>query len=139
MTTNSEGGRIARLLENAQRCSIEENLARARAYQGTDSCIPCKSYNYLGNKDVPSESSYLTLRPKCFTYVREPVVPESIRIGRIQQSVLNNEIDPMNPNTRFSDYAPTPTIVGCPPITYSNGTVPQRCPLPNTPLNSALQ
>jgi hypothetical protein len=59
MSGNSEGGRIARILENAQRCSIQENLARARAYQEKDSCVPCKSYNYLGNTNVPSESSYL--------------------------------------------------------------------------------
>jgi hypothetical protein len=138
MSGNSEGGRIARILENAQRCSIQENLARARAYQGKDSCVPCKSYNYLGNTNIPSESSYLALRPKCFTYVREPVVPESIRIARVQEAVLSNQTDPMNSNTRFSDYAPNPTIVGCPPITYSNGSIPQRCPLLNTPLNPVL-
>jgi hypothetical protein len=135
----SEGGRIARILEDARNCTIQENLARARMFQGADSCVSCKPYNYLGNTNVPSESSYLASKPNCYSYVRAPVVRESVRIARIQEAVLSNETNILNSNTRFSDYAPAPTIVVCPPITYLNGSIPLKCPLPNTPLNPVLQ
>lgn len=136
---NTEGGRISQIIQNAQRCTIEENLARARAYQGANACISCKPYNYLGNTNVPSESAYLNSRSNCYTYVKPPVVPESVRIARIQQSIIENSSNQMDSNTRFADYAPNPTIVVCPPITYSNGSIPQKCPLPNTLLNPVLQ
>jgi len=139
MGTNSEGGRIAKILEDARNCSIQENLARARMYQGGNDCVTCKPYNYLGNTNVPSESAYLASQPNCYTYVRAPVVPESVRIARVQEAVLSNEINALLSNTRFSEYAPPATIFVCPPITYSNGSVPQKCPLPNTPLNPVLQ
>lgn len=130
---NSEGGRISQILSSAQRCSIQENLARARAYQGGNACIQCKPYGVI------SESAYLGSQSNCYIYVKPPVVPESVRIARVQACVLSNSYDPLNSNTRFSDYAPNPTIVVCPPITYSNGSIPQKCPLPNTPLNPVLQ
>jgi hypothetical protein len=135
----SEGGRIARILEDARNCTIQENLIRARKFQGADSCVSCKPYNYLGNTNIPSESAYLASRSNCYTYVREPVVPESVRLARLQEAVLSNEINALLSNSRFSQYAPSPTIFVCPPITYSNGSIPQKCPLPNTPLNPVLQ
>lgn len=133
----TEGGRIAHILYAAQRCAIQDNLAKARAFQGADNCISCKP-NYLGNTNVPSESAYLISKTNCYNFVTAPVVPESVRIARIQQEILNQEINPMNSNTRFVEYAPIPTIVPCPPITYSNGSVPASCVLPNTPLNPVL-
>ena len=136
MGTNSEGGRIAQILESARNCTIQENLARARMYQGGNACVVCKPTNNSTN--VPSEAAYLASQPRCYSYVKAPVVPESVRIARIQEAVLSNEINSLLSNTRFSDYAPVPTIVPCPPITYSNGSVPTNCPLPNTPLNRVL-
>jgi hypothetical protein len=133
----TEGARISHILDAAQRCAIQDNLAKARAFQGLNSCIACKP-NYLGNTNVPSESAYLISHTNCYKYVRAPVVPESVRIARVQQEVLNQEMNQMNSNTRFIDYAPGPTVVVCPPITYLNGTVPASCPLPNTPLNPVL-
>ena len=138
MLPNSEGGRIARILEDARNCTIQENLIRARMYQGGNSCVACKPIN-TSNTNVLSESAFLASQPNCFTYVRAPVVPESVRIARIQEAVLSNETNMLNAKTRFSDYAPAPTIFVCPPITYSNGSVPQNCQLPNTPLNPSLQ
>ena len=138
MLPNSEGGRIARILQDARNCTIQENLIRARMFQGGNACVSCKPIT-SSNRDVQSESAYLASQPNCYTYVRAPVVPESVRIARIQEAVLSNETNMLNANTRFSDYAPAPTIFVCPPITYSNGTVPQKCQLPNTPLNPTLQ
>jgi len=136
---NSEGGRISQLLDNARQCAIQENLAKARAFIGGNACVSCKPYNYLGNTNVPSEGAYLASQPNCFNYVKPPVVPESVRIARIQQCVLSNATNPLDPNKRFLDYAPNPTIAVCPPITYSNGSIPERCPaLLNTPLNPVL-
>jgi len=133
----TEGARISHILDAAQRCAIQDNLVKARAFQGLNSCISCKP-NYLGNTNIPSESAYLISRTNCYTYVKAPVVPESVRIARVQQENLNQETNQMNSQTRFVDYAPTPTIFPCPLITYSNGTVPASCPLPNTPLNPVL-
>jgi hypothetical protein len=138
MVPNSEGGRIARILEQSRNCTIQENLVRARLFQGGNSCVPCK-VNIRRDTDTQSESSYLASRTNCYSYVRAPVVPESVRIARVQEAVLSNEINALLSNTRFAEYAPAPTIFVCPPITYSNGSVPTKCPLPNTPLNSVLQ
>ena len=133
----TERGRISHILYDAQRCAIQDNLAKARAFQGANSCVPCKP-NYSSNINVVSESAYLISKTNCYNFITAPVVPESVRIARIQQEILNQEINPMNSNTRFIDYAAIPTIVPCPPITYSNGSVPASCPLPNTPLNPVL-
>lgn len=137
MIPNSEGGRIARILEESRNCTIQENLARARLFQGANNCVPCK-VNIKRDTDVQAESSYLKARTNCYSYVRAPVVPESVRIARVQEAVLSNELNALLSNTRFADYAPSPTIVVCPPMTYSNGSVPTNCPLPNTPLNSVV-
>lgn len=127
---NTEGGRISHILEQAKRCALNENLAKARAY--------CNSDNYLGNRNVTSESAYLNSQLSCYNYVRESVVPESVRIARVQQTLLSKENDPMNSNTRFIEYAPAASNVPCPPITYMNGRIPDKCQLPNTPLNRSL-
>jgi hypothetical protein len=134
---NTEGARISQLQQQAQRCAIQENLARARLYVGTT--LPCNTSNYLGNTNIPSESAYLLSKPKCYNYLTPPVVAESVRINRIQsQYEYSGSCYVLDSNTRFLDYAPTPSIFLCPPITYSNGSVNNTCPLPNNPLNPVL-
>lgn len=136
---NTEAGRISNLLQKSQRCAINENLAKARAYIGK----PCCKTPTLNN-NTPLESDYLQTTLSCYTYVRPPVPPQSVRISRLIQSTLAAENDPSNPDTRFSAYAPTPVIVPCPPLDPAlfNGNLPKfalSCSsLPNTPLTPSL-
>ena len=127
---NTEGGRISNILQNAQRCAIQENLARARMFIGGNTCVSCKSEN------TPTEN---TSRVNCYNYVKQGVVPESVRIARVLQDTLNKEIDPMNSITRFVDYAPAATNIPCPPIEFKGNVVSRKCLLlPNTPLNPSF-
>lgn len=136
---NTEQGRITHILEKAQKCAIQENLAKARAYMGNEYSISKSS----GITSIPLESTYLTSQLNCYNYVKPPVVPESVRIAMIQQNTLLQEVNPMDPNTRFSDYAPAATIFPCPPPNPNvfNGNLPKTtgfCQLPNSPLNPSL-
>jgi len=136
---NSESGRISRLLQQSQRCAVNENLAKARAYIGKPCCK-----TKTANNDTPLESDYLQTTLSCYTYVRPPVPPQSVRISRLIQATLEAEKDPSNVDTRFSAYAPTPVIVPCPPLDPAlfNSNLPKFaliCSLlPNTPLNPSL-
>jgi hypothetical protein len=140
---NSEGGRISQILQQAQNCAIQENLARARAFQGGNACVKCKM-PINNNTQVLTESAYLISHTNCYNYVKPPVVPESVRINNLIQNVLSNETSVTNSNTRFSDYAPIPANVPCPPVgaAYLNASQPKPptiCPiLPNSPLNPIL-
>ena len=135
---NSEGGRISQIIDRAQRCSIEENLAKARAYQGLNNCSSCKpTYVNTLERTLPINNT------SCYNYVKPPVGPESVRIAKLVQDTLHQEINPMDPTTRFFHYAPTPTIPVFPAIdpVLFNGNLPkasQKCQLPNTPLNPVL-
>lgn len=141
---NTEGGRINRLVENARRCSIQERLAKAQNYYGIDSCGTCKDMN-LVVKNVQSESAYLASQvANCdYNYFKPPVVPESVRIARVERELLDRSNDPLNTNTRFVRYSRV-VIPCCPPIDPNifNGNLPKPariCPaLPNTPLNPVL-
>jgi hypothetical protein len=141
---NTEGGRINQLVENARRCSIQERLAKAQNYYGIDSCGTCKNMN-LVVKTVQTEGAYLASQvANCdYNYFKPPVVPESVRIERVQREVLDKSNDPLNTNTRFSCYSRI-VIPPCPPVDPNifNGNLPKPariCPaLPNTPLNPVL-
>lgn len=137
---NSEGGRISQILTQSAQCVMLENLAKAQKYMGVNTCTACPS-KQSSNKDIQSESTLLLDSTKCFTYVKAPVVPESVRIDRVIQEIEDRERDPINPNTRFIDYAPTITLTPCPP-TSTNANIPKpstKCPvLLNTPLNPIL-
>ena len=138
---NTEAGRISQLLQKSQRCAINENLAKARAYIGNQCCKTIKTQHQV---DTPLESDYLDKKLSCYTYVKPPVPPQSVRISRLIHDTLAAENDPLNSDTRFSAYAPTPVIVPCPPIDPAlfNGNLPKfalSCSsLPNTPLTPSL-
>lgn len=138
---NSEGGRISHLLQQTQRCVIQENLAKARAYIGKDSCVGCKP-NITTNTNVGSESAYLLSHLGCYNYVKPPVGPESVRIARVIQETLYKELDPTNSKTRFADYAPAALNPPCPFIDPALNPYLQKpvpfCPLPNVPTNPVL-
>ena len=133
---NSEAGRISLLLQKAQRCAINENLAKARAYVGK----PCNSSKTINN-DTPTESAYLQsiVTSSCYAYVKPPVPPQSVRIKNLIQTTLLCEVDPMNADTRFSDYAPTPFPPVCPPTVFTGNVPAYGCSLlPNTPLTPSF-
>jgi hypothetical protein len=138
---NSEGGRISHLLEKTKLCVIQENLAKARAYIGRDSCVGCKT-DIRTNTNVTSESAYLLSHLGCYNYVKPPVGPESVRIARVIEETLSKETDPTNSKTRFADYAPAAVNAPCPFIDPALNPYLQKpipfCPLPNTPLNPAF-
>lgn len=137
---NSEGGRISQILQQTTQCIMLENLAKAQKYIGANTCTACPS-KQSSNKDIQTVGTLLLNNTTYYDYVKPPVVPESIRISRVIQDVLEKERTQTDPTTRFIDYAPTPTIVPCVP-TSTNGNLPKpstKCPiLPNTPLNPIL-
>jgi len=140
---NSESGRIAHILQKTQMCVIQENLAKARAYQGINTCISCKPHA-SSNIHVQTASAYLLSHTNCYNYMKPPVVPESVRIAELIQNTLNTEMSPLNSNTRFIEYAPNPINIPCPPVgaAYLNASQPKPsniCPaLPNNSLNPVL-
>ena len=137
---NSEGGRISQILVQSAQCVALENLAKAQKYIGGNTCSTCPESS-SSNKEIPTEGTLLLKNTKCYTYVKAPPVPESVRIDRIIREIEDRERDPTNPNTRFIDYAPTITLAPCPP-TSTNANLPKpstKCPvLLNTPLNPIL-
>ena len=141
INVNTEGGRISHLLEQSRRCVIDENLAKARAFIGRDSCVGCKPSGTT-NTNVISENAYLISRLGCYNYVKPPVGPESVRIAKIMQETIDKSNDPMNSKTRFADYAPAAVNPPCPFIDPALNPYLQKpipfCPLPNVPTNPVL-
>ena len=141
---NTESGRISNIIEQARRCAIQEQLAKAKNFYGADSCVKCVREN-LPQVTVQSEGAYLASKvANCsFNYYQPPVVPESVRIAKIQQTVMEKSRAPLNTNTRFSQYSRV-FQAPCPPVDPNifNGNLPKPariCPaLPNTPLNPVL-
>lgn len=140
---NTERGRIARIVENAQNCAKAGALARARAMYGSR-CTGCSDNSI--KVSVPSESSYLsgTVTP-CYVFKGpEPAVPESVRLARLTQTTADQSMDPFNLQSRFSEFRRPYFPVICPPIPQEalNANVPknllQTCPLPNKPFNLSL-
>lgn len=133
--SNSEAGRISNLLQKAQRCAVNENLAKARAYVGTKAC--CKTPTV--NNNTPLESDYLVSSLGCYTYVKPPVPTQSVRISRLIQATLAAQTNSSNPDIRFSHYAPTPVVPPCPPTVFSGPVRALGCTnLLNTPLTPSL-
>ena len=134
-TVNTEGGRIAQLLENAQICARAVALAKARANQG---CPPVPVQRQ--DVQVPRSSDWTAGRTACLNYVSpNTFVPEKTWIANLQRAVIDKGKDPLNPETRFASYnRPIPPPV-CPAIPQEalNANVPKnqglRCPLPNRP------
>lgn len=136
---NSEAGRISILLDKAHMCSINENLAKARAYIGKPTYNKKINNNPNNNQIVPLESTYLQSNLSCYNYVKPLVPPQSVRINNLIKSTLNCEIDSMNSDTRFLHYAPTPVNPPCPPTVFSGNVFALSCSLlPNTPLTPSL-
>lgn len=134
----SEAGRISNLLDKANKCAARERLAKARAFT-TKPCATCITPTQ--NIDVPTESAYLQseVTTVCYNYVKPPVPLQSVRIAQLIKDTLSAQVDPMNADTRFSHYTPTPVIPPCPPTVFIGNTFALSCSLlPNTPLTPSL-
>jgi len=138
---DTERGRIARIVENAQNCAKAGALARARAMYGSQCSSGCVDNSI--KVTVQSESSYLsgTVAP-CYVFKGpEPTVNESVRLSRLIQTTVDESTNPFNLVSRFSEFRRPYFPVICPPIPQEalNANVPknllQKCPLPNKPFN----
>jgi len=125
-SVNTEGGRVALLLEAARICAVNTAVARARA------AVPVPT---IYNTNVP-RSSDRTASIACMNYVSpNTFIPESARIANLQKAATEKEKDPLNPETRFAAYKrPIPPPV-CQPVPQEalNANVPKTqarpCPL----------
>ena len=143
--SDTEGGRIARLIRSTDEEARVRAVQRARQFY-TPPCCKKKVQGAAG-ADVPSESILLkTNQAACVsnTIFWKVAVPESVRIAQLQQDVLSASVNPLNSETRFSEYAPRPVQPVCPPIPqeFLNANLPRiqlkTCPLPNKPDNPVL-
>lgn len=149
---DTEGGRIARIIANAQTCAAMEALARARALRAGAACTSCGPQGMALGPQTPSEGAALDVRVarllRCGVQATEGCVPESVRIARLDSCVIN-----AGPQFRVDKFIPPP----CPPVTYSRVVVDETgqvigapslggnisgnpsilqgkvCPLPNKP------
>jgi len=144
---DTEGGRISALLRTSQACMANEALAKARAL-GSGRCggALCGASAAVLGPAVPVPSAVLTATVQnCFSKYQtlEGCVPESVRIARQQQRSRDLATNPLDPATRFSEYARV-FLPPCPPPPqwYYHAGEPvlqgKNCPLPNKPDNPVL-
>jgi hypothetical protein len=138
---NTEGGRIATLLQESRTCRAAESLAKARARYGNGDCkAGCQPQVVQLGPDVPQESSRLDGAAAACAQVAYispfTCVPESIRTARIERETQEEYVR-LGPYVRV---VPAP----CPPDPqwYKNAGEPilqgRNCPLPNKPYNPVL-
>ncbi len=150
VSQNTEGGRIARLLESARASARAEALAKARGFANQGPCRSgdCGSYK-ISVQDAPPPLESIRLQAvvnACYASrnVVTGCVPESVRIARVNECTLRESTNPFNPETRFSEFRGPFIPPVCPPIPQEalNANVPKNqmrnCPLPNKPDNPVL-
>ena len=132
-----ESMRLSRLMDGRRNCQIQTSVERARGIYGVtcaDSCITTPIYK----QEVPRESDILPAKTACLRFQGTTVGLESTRIQAKIQKVLEDSIDPLNPDARFSEYSGLRQAPVCPPVPTEvlNAHLPKastRCPLPNKP------
>jgi len=136
---NPEGGRMVQILATARRCQVNEAIAKARAIN-TGSCCPPVPVSRIV---VPLESTNLEAQlarcaritaQQATTLAQQPLrgVPESVRIARLNQSILDQYSPYSDSNRRFLEYQGPQVPVVCPPIPteITNANLPKpstRC------------
>ena len=148
VSRDTEGGRIARVLEKSQALMRAQALAKAQAYRGgPGSCGNiCYSAAERATPQVPVPSAVLAATvTNCYSrYSKEGCVPSSVQTARTQLRILEQSIDPFNRETRFSEFRGPFIPPVCPPIPQEalNANIPKQnmrnCPLPNKPDNPVL-
>ena len=124
-------------MDGRRNCQFRTSVDRAREIYGTtcaDSCITTPIYK----QETPRESDILPAKTACLTFQGTTVGLESTRIQAKIQKVLEDSIDPLNPDARFSEYRGPYLAPVCPPVPTEvlNAHLPKastRCPLPNKP------
>jgi hypothetical protein len=120
---NPEGGRMAQILAASKRCEVREAIAKARALNGPVQCSPVPISRIV----VPLESTNLEgqvarcariTAQKATILATQPLrgVPESVRIAKLQQEVLDQYSPYSDSNRRFLEYQGPQVPTVCPPI-----------------------
>lgn len=141
----SESGRLSRRLDEIRRGCNAASLAAARALYGGNG--PCSGGSGACGggppKDpeqfTPMESDLLEKRVReCFSGVVRPLPgPESVRIAAAAKRTIDESVNPLDPDTRFSIYRGPfiPPVCPAVPLEDRNANIPKqslsRCPLPN--------
>jgi hypothetical protein len=135
---NPEGGRMAQILAASARCQVKESIAKARAmYQAP--CAPVPQSRAI----VPLESTALQGQLAACARINaqqaqaiasQPLrgVPESVRIARMSQALIDQYSPYSNSERRFLEYQGPRIQVQCPPIPteITNANLPKpstRC------------
>ena len=120
---NPEGGRMAQIPAASRRCQVNEAIAKARAINGT----PCCNTTPVSRKDVPLESTALQgqllscarINAQQASFIAtQPLrgVPESVRIARLNQDILDQYSPYSDSQRRFIEYQGPRVPVVCPPL-----------------------
>jgi hypothetical protein len=136
---NPEGGRMAQILAASKRCQVQEAIAKARAINGPVQCAPVP----ISRAVVPLESTNLQAQVAACARITaaqatalavQPLrgVPESVRIARLNQEVLDQYSPYSDSRRRFLEYQGPQVPVQCPPIPteITNANLPKpstRC------------
>ena len=136
---NPEGGRMAQILAASARCQVKEAIAKAKAINGPVQCSPVPQ----SRKQVPLESTALQGQlaacarinaQQAQNLVQQPLrgVPESVRIARVTQCLIDQYSPYSNSERRFLEYQGPQIPIACPPIPteITNANLPKpstRC------------
>lgn len=136
---NPEGGRMAQILAASKRCQVKEAIAKARAINGPPQCSPVPQSRAV----VPLESTNLQAQVAACARINaqqasalatQPLrgVPESVRIARLNQDILDQYAPYSDSKRRFLEYRGPVVAVVCPPIPteITNANLPKpstRC------------
>ncbi len=136
---NPEGGRMVQILAAARRCEVKEAIAKARALNSGSCCPPVPQSRAV----VPLESTNLQAQvaacaritaQQATVIAQQPLrgVPESVRIARLNQEILDQYAPYSDSRRRFLEYQGPQVPVVCPPIPteITNANIPKpstRC------------
>lgn len=136
---NPEGGRMAQILAASKRCQVKEAIAKARAINGPPMCSPVPQSRAI----VPLESTNLQAQVLACARINaqqasfiasQPLkgVPESVRIARLNQDILDQYAPYSDSKRRFLEYRGPVVATVCPPIPteITNANLPKpstRC------------
>jgi hypothetical protein len=136
---NPEGGRMVQILAAARRCEVKEAIAKARALNSGSCCSPVPQSRAV----VPLESTNLQAQvaacaritaQQATVLAQQPLrgVPESVRIARLNQQILDQYAPYSDSRRRFLEYRGPVVAVVCPPIPteITNANLPKpstRC------------
>lgn len=136
---NPEGGRMAQILAASKRCQVNEAIAKARLLNAPPVCSP----GVQSRIQVPLESTNLEAQlarcaritaQQATVLATQPLrgVPESVRIARLNQEILDQYSPYSDSERRFLEYQGPRVPTVCPPIPteITNANLPKpstRC------------